>query len=144
MRQIKFRGKFVYANADGSLKWVYGDFGHSAVPGKAVINEINPYNEGDFIGHTEVLIGTVGQFTGIVDRNGVEIYEGDIICSYDSQNNPIMHEIYYLENEARFATKLIGYEFMETGNVTKKWIDELDKVVVGNIFDNPELLRKGE
>ena len=141
MRKIKFRGKFVYANPDGSLKWVYGDFGHSVVPGKAVINEIIPYNEGDFIAHTEVLIGTVGQFTGIIDRNGVEIYEGDIIQTYDSNGKPILHEVYYFESEARFATK-IGYENLNEGSLTQKWINELDFEVIGNIFDNPELLQK--
>lgn len=147
MRQIKFRGKFVYANADGSLKWIYGNLYQTDTlrnVGKAKIFETITYGGYTGTTDTEVLLGTLGQFTGLHDKNGKEIYEGDIICSYDSQNNPIMHEVYYLENEARFATKLIGYEFMETGSVTQKWIDELDKVVVGNVFDNPELLKNGE
>ena len=134
MRKIKFRGKFVYANSDGSVKWIYGDLGHSAVPGKAVINN-------DFIVDTEVLIGTVGQFTGIVDRNGVEIYEGDIIQTYDSKGKPILHEVYYLESEARFATKLIGYENLNEGSLSQKWINELGFEVIGNIFDNGDLLQ---
>ena len=142
MRTIKFRGKFIYANPDGTLRWVYGDFGHSTISGKAVINEIIPYNEGDFIAHTEVLIGTVGQFTGLHDKNGKEIYEGDIIQTYDSDGKPIMHEIYYLDKEARFATKLIGYNELNEGELSQKWINELDFEVVGNIFDNPKLLQK--
>ena len=133
MKEIKFRGKIKVTS-----KWIYGDIAH--VQGEPCIQtDVSEENKRTTIGWN-VIPKSVGQFTGLHDKNGKEIYEGDIICSYDSQNNPIMHEIYYLENEARFATKLIGYEFMETGSVTQKWIDELDKVVVGNIFDNPELI----
>ena len=99
-----------------------------------------PYN--GTIDNNEVILGTVGQFTGVVDRNGVEIYEGDIIQTYDSKGKPILHEVYYLENEARFATKLIGYENLNEGSLTQKWINELDFEVIGNIFDNRELLQK--
>lgn len=147
MRQIKFRGKFVYANSDNSLKWIYGSLFQSTTlnnVGKAKIFETITYDRDTVITDNEVLLGTVGQFTGIVDRNGVEIYEGDIIQTYDSGGNPILHEVYYLENEARFATKLIGYENLNEGKLSQKWINELDFEVVGNIFDNPKLLKKEE
>ena len=143
MRTIKFRGKFVYANADGSLIWVYGSLFQTDTlrnVGKAKIFKTDTYD--GVIANNEVILGTVGQFTGIVDRNGVEIYEGDIIQTYDSKGKPILHEVYYLENEARFATKLIGYENLNEGQLTQKWINELDFEVIGNIFDNRELLQK--
>ena len=143
MRTIKFRGKFVYANADGSLIWVYGSLFQTDTlrnVGKAKIFKTDTYD--GVIANNEVILGTVGQFTGIVDQNGVEIYEGDIIQTYDSKGKPILHEVYYLENEARFATKLIGYENLNEGQLTQKWINELDFEVIGNIFDNRELLQK--
>ena len=143
MRTIKFRGKFVYANADGSLIWVYGSLFQTDTlrnVGKAKIFKTDTYD--GVIANNEVILGTVGQFTGIVDRNGVEIYEGDIIQTYDSKGKPILHEVYYLENEARFATKLIGYENLNEGQLTQKWINELGFEVIGNIFDNRELLQK--
>ena len=143
MRTIKFRGKFVYANADGSLIWVYGSLFQTDTlrnVGKAKIFKTDTYD--GVIANNEVILGTVGQFTGIVDRNGVEIYEGDIIQTYDSKGKPILHEVYYLENEARFATKLIGYENLNEGSLSQKWINELGFEVIGNIFDNRELLQK--
>lgn len=145
MRTIKFRGKFVYASTDGSLKWTYGNLYQTDVlrnVGKAKIFETLNYGGDTVIADNEVIFGTVGQFTGIVDRNGVEIYEGDIIQTYDSGGKPILHEVYYLEREARFATKLIGYETLNEGSLTQKRVNELDFEVVGNIFDNQELLQK--
>ena len=142
MRTIKFRGKFVYANADGSLIWIYGSLFQTDTlrnVGKAKIFKTVTHD--GTIDNNEVILGTVGQFTGVVDRNGVEIYEGDIIQTYDSKGKPILHEVYYLENEARFATKLIGYENLNEGSLTQKWINELDFEVIGNIFDNKELLQ---
>ena len=133
----------VYANADGSLIWVYGSLFQTDTlrnVGKAKIFKTDTYD--GVIANNEVILGTVGQFTGVVDRNGVEIYEGDIIQTYDSKGKPILHEVYYLENEARFATKLIGYENLNEGSLTQKWINELDFEVIGNIFDNRELLQK--
>ena len=143
MRTIKFRGKFVYANADGSLIWVYGSLFQTDTlrnVGKAKIFKTDTYD--GVIANNEVILGTVGQFTGIVDQNGVEIYEGDIIQTYDSKGKPILHEVYYLENEARFATKLIGYENLNEGSLSQKWINELGFEVIRNIFDNRELLQK--
>ena len=144
MSKIKFRGKFVYANGNGSLKGIYGDLYQTDVlrnVGKAKIFGNITYDGDTVITDNEVILGTVGQFTGIVDRNGVEIYEGDIIQTYDSGCKPILHEVYYLESEARFATKLIGYENLNEGLLTQKWVNELDFEVIGNIFDNKELLQ---
>ena len=134
MRKIKFRGKIKTAG-----KWIYGDIAH--VQGEPCIQtDVSEENK-----HTigwNVIPESIGQFTGITDRNKVEIYEGDIIQTYDSKGKPILHEVYYLESEARFATKLIGYENLNEGSLTQKWINELDFKVIGNIVDNQELLQK--
>ena len=86
---------------------------------------------------------TIGQFTGLKDSSGIEIYEGDIIMSYDSAGEPIYHEVFYDVMEASF---LAGMDGRRTGlfgvcNIRQSWIDEFCKVVVGNVHDNPELLK---
>lgn len=134
MRIIKFRGKIKVTG-----KWIYGDIAH--LHGDVHIQTDISDNERRGMVGWDVDDNTIGQFTGIVDRNGKEIYEGDIIQTNDSEGKPILHEVYYLESEARFATKLIGYENLNEGSLTQKWINELDFEVIGNIFDNQELLQ---
>lgn len=137
MRQIKFRGQFVYANTDGSIQWVYGDLRH--MDPKIGKHRIITEQGCEF----EVLAGSVGQFTGLHDSKGKDIYEGDIIRSYDSQGEAILHIIEYDDSEAQFITRMPGtnkYDF-GSGGVGQRWIDEFKKEVIGNVFDNPELLR---
>ncbi len=72
MRQIKFRGRRL-----DNGKWIYGYLADGYY-----INDINaPVRT-----VIEVDSHTVGQFTGLLDRNGKEIYEGDILNNYDEPN----------------------------------------------------------
>ena len=134
MRTIKFRGKSILTD-----EWFYGDLVHSADKKRTAIlvNDKDSYDE------CEVDPETVGQFTGLMDKNGVEIYEGDVIGCH---NPRIKHLIFYNEKQGRFIAALNGdieNDFVGLcGLDDSRWTGS--KKVIGNIYDNPELLKGGE
>jgi uncharacterized phage protein (TIGR01671 family) len=152
MRTIKFRGKRI-----DNGEWVYGNLYKLPLESGNVCmilttdnihedNSIEPQYHLAFTLWKDLFVvdsSTIGQFTGLFDKNGKEIYEGDIIQGeYKSK-----HLIRYTEEDARFTATLaeyVGDKFSErcnTGDVTQKWINEFNKVVIGNIHDNPELIK---
>lgn len=90
----------------------------------------------------EVIPETVGQFTGLLDKNRTEIYEGDIIFSQKCGCRAVLHEIKYNIDYAMFIAKPKGWDF-DFCQISKDWIDKYGKEVIGNVFDNPELLKGG-
>lgn len=143
-RTIKFRGKTVNGN-----KWVYGDLLHIAggyiiyhgsqkdceiTTGKHVSVELL---------HDEISVvvpETVGQFTGLFDKNGKEIYGGDIV-QLDYITTIGKHRI-GLSFEVKWCTQegcWVGWDgFVENAlQQTCKMF-----VVKGNIYDNPELMKE--
>lgn len=138
MRTIRFRGKRI-----DNGKWIYGDLVHDC-DGKPIIN-IEGYSDRGTAIHYRYLVKpeTVGQFTGLLDKNGKEIYEGDILESKDSTN--IDEENRVVRNEVTFKDGAFGI----IGEITSCLLSFFDyyitdEVVIGNIYDNPELLGGGE
>ncbi len=76
-------------------------------------------------------ITTFMQFTGLMDKNGVEIYEGDIVV--DDIGNGF--NVYYDKNDAAFALECDGYQDYRLHEISNYLIE-----VIGNIHQNPELL----
>ena len=134
MRTIKFRGKSILTD-----EWFYGDLVHSADKKRTAIlvNDKDSYDE------CEVDTETVGQFTGLMAKNGKEIYEGDVIGCH---NPRIKHLIFYNEKQGRFMAALNGdieNDFVGVcGLDDSRWTGS--KEVIGNIYDNPGLLKGGE
>ena len=134
MREIKFRGKVRIEGVPilgtcpiGDGEWIYGDLHlkckyphiHFGPGIKAPID-----------------INTIGQYTGLKDANGKEIYEGDIVryrlTDERYKKNPRYSNlpIHYDERQARFEAGNIYWDTLRSGKVE----------VIGNIHDNPELI----
>lgn len=128
MRTIKFRAKSIEARRIG--EWVFGDL-H--------IRSVFAHIHTDVGTRCHIDTDTVGQFTGLYDKDGKEIYKGDIIqSSVEGYNSK--HEIIYVSEEAAFKARIIGSPIDEYCSLSKEWIEKFSKVVIGNIHDNPELL----
>ena len=132
MREILFRGK----RTDNG-EWIEGFYYQRQNP--LTINGLPIYHGiADFAPFgAEVIPETVGQYTGLSDRNGIKIFEGDIV-SFERVN--ALGYITARIGEVKYYDKLpIFYIFATTGDAWD-WCDCENIKVIGNIHDNPDLL----
>lgn len=144
MREILFRGKAInrnkgyhktkYKNGD----WVYGlltnmyDEQFENLPAE-ITNEYG-------ISGIEIDHKTIGQYTGLTDKNGNKIFEGDIVYCKSRLDNANMVVIFEC-GQFRMILSENYYSYQTNSGFYD--INCFDKEVIGNIHDNPELL-KGE
>ena len=125
MRTIKFRGQTI------DNKWVYGDLiqiGGGALiyhGSKQTVEEIPQEDSPCAVGFyphevSPIKPKTICQFTGFLDQNDVEIYENDVINAWG-------------------RTMTVQFETFDTEQGYAIPLDDSDLVVIGNIFDNPEI-----
>lgn len=126
MREILFRGKGTINN-----EWIYGDLLYYA-------DTAQIWQDSEFGKYTaSVIPETLGQFTGLTDKNGVKIFEGDIVeyttkLSRNTEEIVNVYEIKYSKEQARFIASLPNGVFDPVAMRYGK--------VIGNIYDNPELI----
>ena len=140
-RTIKFRGKCCHSDA-----WAFGnlvDYGEDECP---EIQGFDVFGEGrDVWREIEVERDTIGQFTGLHDKNGEGIYEGDIL-QWGEGGYKINTVVMFLHGA--FGYKCDPYTFIPyVGNTNFDfWAKGTDHrfEIIGNIHDNPELQKGGE
>ena len=146
-----FRGK-----EKDSGKWIYGDLRHiSDGHGGYILCIVDNTNgrNNDVTG-VEVLPETVGQYTGLTDKNGVRIFEGDIldVSSDVAYGGVAVHRLGYFvvefHNGCFMKSALDDPQLSFFDNAKRKGLyhfisTDIHKIV-GNIHDNPELLKGGE
>ena len=129
MIEIEFRGKNLESG-----EWVYGDLLQNS---DGVRFAIVPKNDGYNVFDDHLVDkNTIGQYTGLKDKNGTRIYEGDI-CEYtDKDNFPRPFAVEWIEDYACLA-------FVDKGDFNKKYYfvkEDMNNVeVVGSIHDKPTL-----
>ena len=167
MREIKFRGKRI-----DTSEWVCGYLVNSG-------HQINPYIEFWWIAQNRYDIGTIfneescddtfiwnrvepntiGQYTGLKDKNGVEIYEGDIVHTtyleekeYNGEKwldkSEYIEQVKWVDKLGAFFLLLYiedipMYRTMEVGGKYNK-VELVSYEVIGNIYDNQELLEENK
>lgn len=131
METYKFRGK-----RSGDGKWMYG----SLIGNDVIVGDIVEFNDEWF--NTEwwykVTAETVGQYTGLKDSTGKEIFEGDIVTI----GNDLKAVVIWFNGSFRFKDELSckATYLNDIGTV----IRDYDVCIIGNIHDNPELLKGGK
>ena len=125
MREIKFRGKRI-----SNGEWVYG--GISFQHERAFVHS----DDLPFDNAVEVDPATVGQFTGLRDKKGQEIYEGDIIT----------HQAFKGSRYAARFSLISGLRFHDEDGYYVMPIQPVDQPqtrieVIGNVHENPGLLK---
>ena len=123
MREILFRAKRLT-----DQKWTYGDF-------TEVVGDCPRILSNEDVTMYAVIPETVGQYTGLKDKNGKKIFEGDAVWFSDEKERGV---VCFDEIDACFSVRF------DTFDATFDHLYSNELEIIGNVHDNPELMEGGE
>lgn len=142
MREIKFRGKRL-----DNGEWIYGSLLVSHFKDDKKERYFITQFSGNYTFEHEVDPNTVGQFTGLRDKNGREIWEGDI---FKEDGSGIVRSVFRVPGGLAFEDNPVSFGYDHRAPVypyssiaemqSVSWLSQCCEVI-GNIHDNPELLK---
>lgn len=129
MRDILFR-----AQRTDTKEWVYGYYACAVdIHGLKQHNILVSDNSLGYFEWVDVIPETVGQYTGLKDKNENKIFEGDIV----KNSKGMIGKIIYVQS-------FCGFCIADDNGLSSLDDTCIDIEVIGNIFDNPELLKEGD
>ena len=144
MRTIKFKGKSLMNG-----QWVTGDLAHSLDGKLNILGFVEEEGKIGFTGAHKIDPSPVCQFTGFLDKNGKEIYEGDVLrsdkypysCLKDNERVNYYAVVYYCEEGACFGTVTAKNPSSDVRGISDGILDDVEREkmknfeVVGNIHE---------
>lgn len=154
MREILFRGK-----RKDTGEWIEGNLIHKTSHYGDPLDEYHILYTGefhcDYYDSAEVFPETVGQYIGLTDKNGMKIFEGDFLNGFeypfisDTGEHNYFVEVVWFDNCPAFGLYTHKHPLSTVRGISEGNCDIIEDFdssrweVIGNIYDNPELL-KGE
>ncbi|MBR3960292.1 MAG: hypothetical protein IKJ81_09650 [Bacteroidales bacterium] len=135
MREILYRAKSLY-RGEG---WVYGQPRHYALEKRREKwTMFDPYTGIE----TDIVEDTLGQYTGLTDKNGNKIFEGDIVTLLSRSWKMYNAKITF--NKGGICVYLLDRECLIPEFPIRDLSKDAEITIIGNIHDNPELTKGGE
>ncbi len=155
MREILFRGKTQHPCGE----WIYGSLLTNYPCCKNEVDEIvKEYHiidgKAKELKMVQVIPKTVGQYTGLTDKNGKKIFDGDLLNGFqypflkDNAHN-YFAEVVWFENSPAFGLYTHKHPLSAVRGISEgncDYMEDFDSSqweIIGNIHDNPELLKEG-